>query len=67
MIWQIAAERGAHGDSHLPVKGSQQIMIEQISVDAHVIHELGHVGALPGENHLGGGGRRGGGGEVDQH
>ena len=29
VIRQVAAERGAHGGSHLPVKGSQQIMIEQ--------------------------------------
>ena len=29
VIRQIVAERGAHGGSHLPVKGSQQIMIEQ--------------------------------------
>ena len=29
VIRQVVAERGAHGGSHLPVKGSQQIMIEQ--------------------------------------
>ena len=30
-------------------------MIEQIPVDAHVTHELGHVSALPVEDHLSGG------------
>ena len=52
VVWQVAAGRGAHGGSHLPVRGSQQIMIEQIPVDARVVHELGHVSTLPAEHHL---------------
>ena len=47
VVRQVAAERGAHGGSHLPIKGSQQVLIEQVPFDAHVT-------ALPGENHLGG-------------
>ena len=55
VIRQVAAERGARGGSHLPVNGSEQITIEQVTVDPHVIHDLGHVGALPGEDLLSGG------------
>ena len=29
-------------------------MIKQVSVDAHAIHDLGHVSTLPGEDHLSG-------------
>ena len=55
VIRQDAAERGAQGGSHLPIRGSKQVLIEQISVDAHVVHELGHVSELLGENRDGGG------------
>ena len=54
VIRQVAAERGAHGGSHLPIEGGKQVLIVQIPFDAHVIHELGHVSALPGEEHLSG-------------
>ena len=53
MIRQVAAERGAHRGSHLPIKGSEQVLVEKIPVDAHVVHEHGHISALHGENHLG--------------
>ena len=39
----------------LPVEGDQQILVQHVPVDAHVIHELGHISAMPGEDHLGGG------------
>ena len=42
VIRQVAAERGAHGRSHLPIKGSKQVLIEQIPVDARVVLELGN-------------------------
>ena len=29
-------------------------MIQDVSIDAHVVHELGHVGALPGEHYFSG-------------
>ena len=51
VIRQVATERGAHGGSQLPIKSSQQVVIKQVSVDVHVIHELGHVSTLPGEDH----------------
>ena len=53
VIGQVAAERGAHIGSRLPIKGSEQVLVEKITVDAHVVHEHGHISALPGENHLG--------------
>ena len=60
MIRQVVAERGAHGGSHLPVKGSQQIMIEQdrartraaserfqpLKVDCSCGHRPRHLGTL---------------------
>ena len=30
-------------------------MVEHVAVDAHVVHELGHISTLPGEDHLSGG------------
>ena len=38
--------------SNATIKRDQQIFNEKDSVDAHVVHELGHVRALPGEDHL---------------
>ena len=38
--------------SNATIKRDQQIFNEKVSVDAHVVHELGHVRALPGEDHL---------------
>ena len=35
----------------MPVKGSE-IMVQEVAVDAHVIHELGYVSALSGEDHF---------------
>ena len=49
------AEGGADGGAKLPIKGSQQVMIKDVAVNAHVVNELGHVSALPGEHHSGGG------------
>ena len=46
---------GADGGAELPIKGSQQVMIQDVSVDAHVVHGLGHVSPLPGEHHFSGG------------
>ena len=34
------------------VKRSVQVVVQDITVDAHVEHELGHVGTLPGERHF---------------
>ena len=52
MIQQATAEGGADGSAQLPIKGSEQVMVKEVTVDAHVVHELGHVSALPGEHHL---------------
>ena len=56
VVRQVLAERGADGGPQLPVEGNQQILIQDVPIDAHVVHELGHVGTLPGEDHLCGGG-----------
>ena len=40
-------------------------MVQEVTVDAHVIHELGYASALPGKHHLSGvEGAGGGGGEA---
>ena len=49
---QVAAERSARRDPQLPIKRDQQIVVQEVTIDAHVIHELGHARALPGEDHL---------------
>ena len=35
-----------------PSDATSKIFLEKVPVDAHVVHELGHVRALPGEDHL---------------
>ena len=55
VIWQIATQRGADGGPQLSIKCSQQVLTKKVTVDTHVVHEIGHVSALPGENHLRGG------------
>ena len=32
-----------------------RVLVQHVSVDAHVIHKLGDISALPGEDHLCGG------------
>ena len=54
MIQQITAEGGADGGAKLPIKESQQIMIQDVAVDAHMVHELGHVGTLHVGHHFSG-------------
>ena len=54
VIWQVATERRADRGAELPVQGSQQIVIQDVSIDAHVVHELGRVGTLFGEHHFSG-------------
>ena len=55
MVWQVATERGAHRGAQLPVKGSQQVVVQDVAVDVHVVHRLGQVTTLPAEDHLRGG------------
>ena len=55
VIRPVAAEGGADGGAKLPIKESQQVMIQDVAVDARVVRELGHVGTLPGGHHFGGG------------
>ena len=55
VIRQVATERGADGGADFPTKGSPQIVVQDISMDAHVVHELRHVGTLSGEPHFSGG------------
>ena len=50
VVWQVAAERGAHRGAQLPIKGGKQVVVEVVAVAADVIHKLGHVSALPAED-----------------
>ena len=54
MILQVTAEGGADGGTQLPIKGNEQVTVQEVTVDAHVIH-LGHISTLSGEHHLSGG------------
>ena len=51
-VRQVPAERDADRGTQLPVEGGQQVVIQHVSVDAHMVRELGNVSALPGEHHL---------------
>ena len=53
MVWQTTAEGGADGSAKFPVKESQQIMIHNVAIDAHVVDELGQVNTLFGEHSVG--------------
>ena len=39
----------------LSVNSDQEILVQQVPVDAHVMHKLGDISVFPGEDHLGGG------------
>ena len=52
VIRKVTAERGAHRGAQLPIERSEQVVVQDITVDAHVVHELGYVSTLPGEHHL---------------
>ena len=45
VVRQVVTDGGAE----LPIKGSHQIVVQDISTDAHVVHEHGHVGTLSGQ------------------
>ena len=47
-------ERSADRGPQLPVKSDQQVLVQHVPVDAHVVRELGDISVLPGEDHLGG-------------
>ena len=55
VIQQVATKRGADGGAELPIKGSQQIMIQDVSIDTHVVLQLLHDGTLFGGHHVSGG------------
>ena len=43
VVRQIAVEGGADGGPQLPVTRDQQILVKEVPIDAHAIHELGQV------------------------
>ena len=53
VIRQVTAKRGADGDAQLPIEGSEQVVIQKVTIDAHVV-QFRHVSALPGEHHFSG-------------
>ena len=55
VVRQVAAERSADRGPQLSVESDQQILIQNVPVDAHVTHKLGDISALPGGDHLSGG------------
>ena len=54
VVRQVSSERSADRGPQLSVKSDQRILVQHVSVDAHVIHKLGDISALPREDHLGG-------------
>ena len=52
MIREVNTEGGVHRGTQLPVKGGKQVVVQEVSIDAHVVYELGYVSTLPGEHHL---------------
>ena len=55
VIQKVTAEGGARGGTDLPTKGGKQVVVQEVAVDAHVVHQLGYISALPGKHHLCGG------------
>ena len=49
---QVTTQGRADGGGKLPTRGTRQIMIQDVAVGAHVVHELGHVVSLLGEHHF---------------
>ena len=54
MIWQIASQRIGDRGAKLPIKRGEQVMIQYVPVDAHVIHELGDISTLPRQHEFSG-------------
>ena len=55
VVPQVPVERGADRRPAAAIERDQQILMQHVPIVAHVIHELGDISALPGEDHLGGG------------
>ena len=55
-VRQVTAERCAHRGPQLPIERGKQIFVKKIPLmRMWYTHELGHVCALPGEDHFRGG------------
>ena len=52
VVGQLTTEGGADGGTKLPLKESQQVVLQDVPNEAHVVHDLGRVSTLPGEDHL---------------
>ena len=46
-IREIARQGGGYGGTKLPIERGKEIMIQNVPIDAHVIHELRDVSTLP--------------------
>ena len=46
--------RVADGGAKLPVERGEQVVVQYVPIDAHVIHELGDISALPRQDEFGG-------------
>ena len=47
VIREIARQRGGDRGTKLPIERGEEIMIQNVPIDAHVIQKLGNVSALP--------------------
>ena len=54
MVRQIARQRVADGGAKLPIERGEQVMIQYVPIDAHVIHELGDISTLPRQDEFSG-------------
>ena len=53
MVRQVATQRVADGGAKLPVERGEQVVVQYVPINAHVIHELGDISALPRQDEFG--------------
>ena len=54
MVRQVARQRVADGSTKLPIERGEQVVVQYVPIDAHVIHELGDISALPRQDEFSG-------------
>ena len=54
MIRQVARQEVADGGTKLPIERGEQVVVQYVPIDAHMVHEFGDVSALPRQDELSG-------------
>ena len=54
MVREVTTQRVADGGTKLPTERGEQIVVQNVSINAHMVHEFGDVSALSRQDEFGG-------------